>query len=274
MNITESDPCAKCGMELRAGEPFCPHCGARRAPPAAPSSRGGGTQEHAEVGESESTRISASESVAKHTRSRILAWTVALAALLVYWSWTETTFWGPRIDPIGGCANPDATVERQAQFVRAMRGLASEFNSTNNELIHNRLRRRQDPLVERYIATGHIRCWLGRVERIDSHNDGAYVTLQLMLAEDGPFSLTIIHNSLLGAVEDALGLGGPIRRGTPLYNKIMRLNEGDWVLASFRPNTGNNLRWTERGQLLDPSFEVRFSDVIAITYRGTFAGFD
>lgn len=172
---------------------------------------------------------------------------------------------GRQQQTVGSCDDMDTALAEQRAVVREVFRHAADYEAGRNELAQSAAFRASRDFLDERLA-GEVRCWLGQVSEIDSHQNGEWVSFDVVLSRSGSYSLEVTTGTLLS--------DGLIPQGTELYDVIAGLAEGDWVVVSFVPARSGgsifNYRLTERGSTVDPLLEVEFTEVTAVRYTGGF----
>lgn len=141
----------------------------------------------------------------------------------------------------------------QKGFIETVQDYSAQYEQAPNDLKKSTVaRKRLEALAKLQGDPRKIVGWYGTIEKLGTNGDGdAFITVKLLVDN---ITFSTWNNSISDAGSKTL-----IKNGTPLYDKISEMTEGNVVMFSGAIGKPKNL--TERGKMTDPDFLFKFSDV-------------
>lgn len=149
--------------------------------------------------------------------------------------------------------------EAQSRFLAVTAEFSDRFRLATNELQQSVQRdERRAALVEALGSRRSVAGWLGSIRRLETNSDGnAILAVRL-----SPNTEIATWNNALSDIAD----GTLIKKGTPLYSRLLNMSVGDTVAVSgnFFPSDADGVKETSltiRGSMNEPEFLFHFQDV-------------
>lgn len=141
----------------------------------------------------------------------------------------------------------------QKGFIETVQDYSAQYEAAPNDLKKSTVARKRLEAFEKLKGDPRkISGWYGTIEKLGTTGDGdAYMTIKLLVDN---ITFSTWNNSISDASSKSL-----IKNGTPLYDKISEMAEGNVVMFSGAIGKPKNM--TERGKMTDPDFLFKFSDV-------------
>ncbi|SFW53845.1 hypothetical protein SAMN03159376_02059 [Pseudomonas sp. NFACC09-4] len=141
----------------------------------------------------------------------------------------------------------------QKGFIETVQNYSAQYEEAPNDLKKSTVaRKRLEALAKLKGDPRKIVGWYGTIEKLGTNGDGdAFITIKLLVDN---ITFSTWNNSISDANSKTM-----IKNGTPLYDKISEMAEGNVVMFSGAIGKPKNL--TERGKMTDPDFLFKFSDV-------------
>ena len=169
-------------------------------------------------------------------------------------------------EPAGDKDKNDANIPlppKQAEFVKAVESFFSSYKSASNELKKSALRSERRQSISNTLEGYEINGWVGTLVRMGTNSEGK-AHVEIKLAGSNKIAVKTWNNALSDITDSTL-----IGNGTPLYNAISELSNGDKIVFSgvFIVDEKDYIREssiTERGSMLDPAFVIRLTEVTKV----------
>ncbi|MQW55656.1 hypothetical protein [Sinorhizobium meliloti] len=149
--------------------------------------------------------------------------------------------------------------EEQSRFLAVTAEFSDRFGLATNELQQSVQRdERRAALVEALGSRRSVAGWLGSIRQLETNSDGnAILAVRL-----SPNTEIATWNNALSDIAD----GTLIKKGTPLYSRLLNMSVGDTVAVSgnFFPSDADGVKETSltiRGSMNEPEFLFHFQDV-------------
>lgn len=141
----------------------------------------------------------------------------------------------------------------QKGFIETIQDYSAQYEAAPNDLKKSTVaRKRLDAFAKLKGDPKKISGWYGTIEKLGTNGDGdAFLTIKLLVDN---ITFSTWNNSLSDSSSKTL-----IKNGTPLYDQISEMAEGNVVMFSGAIGQAKNL--TERGKMTDPDFLFKFSKV-------------
>ncbi|MBX8608734.1 hypothetical protein K5D65_16205 [Pseudomonas cichorii] len=141
----------------------------------------------------------------------------------------------------------------QKGFIETVQEYSAQYEAAPNDLKKSTVaRKRLEALGKLKGDPRKISGWYGTIEKLGTNGDGdAFLTIKLLVDN---ITVSTWNNKLSDTGAKTL-----IKNGTPLYEKISEMAEGNVVMISG--TIGNPKNLTERGKMIEPDFLFKFSDV-------------
>ncbi|WP_236189338.1 hypothetical protein [Pseudomonas pharyngis] len=141
----------------------------------------------------------------------------------------------------------------QKHFVEIIQDYSAQYEAAPNDLKKSTVaRKRLEALSQLKGDPRKISGWYGTIEKLGTTGDGdAFLTIKV-LADN--VTVGTWNNSLSDTGSNTL-----IKNGTPLYDEISEMSEGNVVMFSGGLGRAKNL--TEKGRMTEPDFLFKFSKV-------------
>lgn len=141
----------------------------------------------------------------------------------------------------------------QREFVETINNYSAQYEAAPNDLKKSTtVRKRLEAISKLKGDTRNVSGWYGTIENMGTTSDGnAYLVIR-PLAENITFSTW--NNKFSDPLEKTL-----IKNGSPLYEKISEMSEGNVVM--FSGSIGQPKNMTEKGKMTDPDFLFKFTAV-------------
>lgn len=141
----------------------------------------------------------------------------------------------------------------QKGFIETIQDYSAQYEAAPNDLKKSTVaRKRLDAFAKLKGDPRKINGWYGTIEKLGTNGDGdAFLTVKLLVDN---ITFSTWNNSLSDSGSKTL-----IKNGTPLYDQISEMAEGNVVMFSGAIGQAKNL--TERGKMTDPDFLFKFSKV-------------
>ncbi len=197
--------------------------------------------------------------IAKHPAGAFVGMIAASVFLQVF---SPTPPQGQASAPVAASAPAEvAPPSAQDRFEQARVALEKAYNDAPNEIkksaVFNQANETTVKLAgqEGFVAKN----WHGVVSQISTDQGGAHAFLVIKSGLGYPVTYKTTQMT-------AFDVGTAIRRGTPMYEKLGALSDGDRVVftAQFIRDRARGLRevsLTEEGSLSEPEFLVKFQDI-------------
>ena len=141
----------------------------------------------------------------------------------------------------------------QKGFIETVQDYSAQYEAAPNELKKSTVsRKRLEAFSQLKGDPRKINGWYGTIEKLGTNGDGdAYLTIRLLV---DTITVGTWNNSLSDASSKTL-----IKNGTPLYDEISEMAEGNVVMFSGALGKVKNV--TEKGKMTEPDFLFKFSKV-------------
>lgn len=140
-------------------------------------------------------------------------------------------------------------------FNSANNDAITAYDAADNDLKKSVVRKNRDEKVYAALMGGVFSNWPGTLTKLGTDGDGdAYIIVQ----PDGcNCTVATTNNSVSESLDDNKTL---IKMGSPLFQKLLNMHEGDRVIVAGELFKETSL--TEQGSVDEPEWEVAFSDVV------------
>ncbi|MHC8366273.1 hypothetical protein ACYZT9_10415 [Pseudomonas sp. ZT5P21] len=141
----------------------------------------------------------------------------------------------------------------QKGFIETVQDYSSQYEAAPNELKKSSVaKKRMDAFAKLNGDPRKIAGWYGTIEKLGTNGDGdAYITIRLLVDN---ITISTWNNSFSDAGSNTL-----IKNGTPLYEAISEMAEGNVVMFSGALGKVKNV--SEKGKMTDPDFLFKFTKV-------------
>ncbi|WP_336341786.1 hypothetical protein [Pseudomonas atacamensis] len=141
----------------------------------------------------------------------------------------------------------------QKGFIETVQDYSAQYEAAPNDLKKSTVaRKRLDALSKLKGDPRKISGWYGTIEKLGTNGDGdAFMTIKVLVDN---ITFSTWNNSLSDSGSNTL-----IKNGTPLYDQISEMAEGNVVMFSGAIGKPKNI--TERGKMTAPDFLFKFSKV-------------
>lgn len=149
----------------------------------------------------------------------------------------------------------------QKSFIETVQDYSTQYETAPNELKKSTVSRKRLEAISKLKGdTRKISGWYGMIEKLGTNGDGdAYLTIRLLVDN---ITVGTWNNSLSDFNSKSL-----IKNGTPLYEEISEMAEGNVVMFSGALGKPKNV--TEKGTMTEPDFLFKFSKVEKIADSAT-----
>lgn len=146
-----------------------------------------------------------------------------------------------------------AVSDFQKGFIETVQDYSAQYEAAPNELKKSSVsKKRMDAFSKLKGDPRKITGWYGTIEKLGTNGDGdAYITIRLLVDN---ITLSTWNNSFSDAGSNTL-----IKNGTPMYEALSEMSEGNVVM--FSGALGKIKNMSERGKMTDPDFLFKFTKV-------------
>lgn len=141
----------------------------------------------------------------------------------------------------------------QKGFIETVQDYSAQYEAAPNELKKSSVaKKRIDAFAKLKGDPRKIAGWYGTIEKLGTTGDGdAYLTIRMLVDN---ITVSTWNNSLSDSRSNTL-----IKNGTPLYDDLSEMSEGNVVMFSGAVGQAKNL--TEKGKLVEPDFLFKFTKI-------------
>jgi hypothetical protein len=141
----------------------------------------------------------------------------------------------------------------QKGFIETVQDYSAQYEAAPNELKKSSVaKKRIDAFAKLKGDPRKISGWYGTIEKLGTNGDGdAYLTIRMLVDN---ITVSTWNNSLSDSQSKTM-----IKNGTPLYDELSEMSEGNVVMFSGAIGQAKNL--TEKGKLVEPDFLFKFTKI-------------